>query len=108
MSRASPEQASQLARQASSSGAGPGPGSAGGGGSRAEDWWLGWVEVPLGARSVDWVISDRERNNWDNNSGRDFHCGVKGALSDEQLLQVRAASGGWEQGTGMKPGGWVG
>ena len=52
------------------------------------DWWSGSIQIPRIAEVVDFVLSDPERNTWENNGNQDFHVRIKGSLSREQLIEV--------------------
>ncbi|EFJ50113.1 hypothetical protein VOLCADRAFT_58732, partial [Volvox carteri f. nagariensis] len=41
-------------------------------------WYGAWVDVPYSAAVLNYVFSDRDQRNWDNNGTRDYHTLVAG------------------------------
>lgn len=62
-----------------------------GGGSPAE-WWVASLFLPTELFGVDFVVCDGEAKFFDNNKGQDFSLLLSGALTEEELLEQRAAA----------------
>ncbi|GLI61875.1 hypothetical protein VaNZ11_004385 [Volvox africanus] len=55
-------------------------------------WYGAWIDVPYSAAVLNFVFSDREQRNWDNNGMRDFHTLVSGAHSGDELVEMLHAA----------------
>lgn len=62
------------------------------GGGREEEWWGAWIDIPLSAYVLNFVLSNKERDAWDNHEGKDFHTLVVDGFDDEQLLEALTSS----------------
>eukprot|EP00775_Hariotina_reticulata_P005611 gene5611-5849_t len=51
-------------------------------------WCGAWVDIPASAAVVDFVISDKEGRNWDNNSNKDFHSSVEAAATSDSMVEM--------------------
>ncbi|KAG1655384.1 hypothetical protein FOA52_006974 [Chlamydomonas sp. UWO 241] len=52
------------------------------------EWWGCQVDVPREAATIDFVVSDGNKSNWDNNGGSDYHTRVEAVQSDEALAEM--------------------
>ncbi|GIL75551.1 hypothetical protein Vretifemale_5321 [Volvox reticuliferus] len=55
-------------------------------------WYGAWIDVPYSAAVLNFVFSDREQRNWDNNGMRDYHTLVSGAHSGDELVEMLHAA----------------
>ncbi|GIL64573.1 hypothetical protein Vafri_18474 [Volvox africanus] len=51
-------------------------------------WYGAWIDVPYSAAVLNFVFSDRDQRNWDNNGQRDYHTVVSGAHSGDELVEM--------------------
>ncbi|GFR47418.1 hypothetical protein Agub_g9135 [Astrephomene gubernaculifera] len=61
-------------------------------GAGGMQWYGAWIDVPYSAAVLNFVFSDREQRNWDNNGTRDYHTLVADPHSGDQLVGLLHAA----------------